>query len=112
MGGQLLGWASLTTALELRGTPRQGALIVGVTEPGARVHLDGQPVRVTEQGEFVIGFERDAEAQAELVVVTKQGNQRQILAVAPRDYRIQQITGVPQRTVTRSEERRVGKGRI
>jgi len=100
----LLAWASLTTALELRGTPRQGALIVGVTEPGARVHLDGQPVRVTEQGEFVIGFDRDAEAQAELVVVTKQGNQRQILAVAPRDYRIQQITGVPQRTVTPPEE--------
>lgn len=88
-------------ALDLRGELTQGGLVWGKVAPGTRVQLDGRSVRVTPAGDFVIGFDRDAKATAKLVEVGPDGARREhVLRIAPRRYDIQQVTGVPQRTVT------------
>lgn len=95
--------AHAAMALELHGEPRQGALLLGkvAAEPGAVLTLDGTQVRITEGGDFAIGFDRDAPATAELVYRAGDGTEtRRTLRVAQREYNIQRIEGVPQRTVT------------
>ncbi len=88
--------------LELDGRIEQGAVVFGkVDPPSARIYHDGEPVPVSERGEFVIGFGRDAPATSRLEVVTRDGvRQVKTLEVARRAYRIQRIDGLPPAKVT------------
>ena len=99
-------WLPLAAAgLELQGDWRQGSVLRGRVAPDSELHFQGQVVPVGSRGEFVLGLGREAPAQVELVVV-QAGGEREVhqFAVAARDYQIQSITGVPQKTVTPSEE--------
>jgi murein DD-endopeptidase MepM/ murein hydrolase activator NlpD len=89
------------SVVELRGTPEQGGLVYGHVGAGAQVRLDDIIVRTTPNGDFVIGFDRDAKPAAQLTVVARDGRSHvQKLAVKQRQYAIQRVTGVPQQTVT------------
>lgn len=91
---------SAVHAAELQGRMTQGGLIRGKTEPGAEVTLDGRALRVSKDGDFVFGFGRDAPPKAILVVRPPDGAAtEQVLEVAPREYRIQRIDGLPQKMV-------------
>ena len=92
-------------ALELDGDPVQGGLIFGQTSPGAEVRLDGKAVMVSGDGRFVIGFGRD-EAGERTLSVHEAGGEEQIIAlpVAPRDYDIEYVDGLPPKTVTPDPE--------
>ena len=93
--------ASEVVVFELRGTLEQGSLAYGHVLPGARVELDGVPVRTTPDGDFVIGFDRDAKASQRLIVIDRDGRKDEhTLAIMQRKYDIQRVTGVPQQTVT------------
>jgi murein DD-endopeptidase MepM/ murein hydrolase activator NlpD len=83
----------------------QGGLLLGQTAPGTTVLLNGKPVRVTANGDFVFGFGRDAETRATLTIKApgKEPVEKN-LQIAKRQYNIQRVEGVPQRTVTPSEE--------
>ncbi|UPY35123.1 M23 family metallopeptidase [Sediminicoccus sp. KRV36] len=83
-------------AVEWRGTPAQGTLLIGQGAQGARITLDGQPVRVSPEGFFVLGFGRDHGPQA---VLSVNGVARSI-AVARREWDVQHITGLPPAQVT------------
>jgi murein DD-endopeptidase MepM/ murein hydrolase activator NlpD len=83
-------------AVEWRGTPQQGALLIGQGAAGQRLALDGQPVRVSPEGYFVLGFGRDHGPSATLAV---NGAARPI-AVARREWDVQHITGLPPAQVT------------
>lgn len=85
--------------LKLDGALQQGGLVIGTVAPGARVTLDGKPVRVTPNGQFVIGFDRDAKPQAQLAVTSDGHTDVRKLAIAKRTYDVQRVTGVPQQTV-------------
>lgn len=96
-----LSQATFAAAVELEGDFRQGGMIIGHTEPGARVTLDGKPLRVTDQGLFVFGFDRDASPKARLEVTAPSGSvQRRDLDVEARQYDIQRIDGLPDEMVT------------
>lgn len=100
----LLSLPLASPALELRGEFIQGGLLIGQTQPGARVTLDGDVVRVSDGGRFLLGFDRDAAPEAELVVIYPDGDWRhETLAIKQREYRIQRIDGLPERQVTPSE---------
>jgi len=87
-------------ALELQGAFQQGGLVIGQTVPGARVTLDGDAVDVANNGAFVVGFGRDAKAQAVLKVVEPNGTvDARNLTIAKQNYKIQRIDGLPARTV-------------
>lgn len=96
----LLVLAGPLAALELSGELQQGGMVLGQVAPGAGLSLDGKPVKVAPDGRFVIGFGREAPARATLEVRSGGEVSEHVLNVAPRQFRIQRIEGVPQRTVT------------
>ncbi|MBS7809420.1 M23 family metallopeptidase [Roseococcus pinisoli] len=91
-----LALARPAAALEWRGAPSQGALLLGRGAAGTRLALDGRAVRVSPEGYFVLGFGRDHGPQATL---TENGARRTI-EVAPRQWDVQRINGLPPGQVT------------
>lgn len=85
--------------VDLQGHLTQGGLVWGKVPPGSVVRLDGEKLDVLDDGTTFAGFGRDAAASAELVI---QGREpcRQTLLIAQREYNIQRVEGVPQKTVT------------
>lgn len=89
--------------IELDGMWQQGAVLRGRVPVGAQLQLDDTAVMVGEAGEFVFGLGRDAAASAQLTLVLPDGEVRKTTyKVAPKEYQIQKIEGVPQKTVTPS----------
>ena len=76
-----------------QGAMTQGGLLVGTAPPGAvSVSLDGKSVALAPDGQFLIGFGRDAEPQALVDAVLSDGRHvRQILQIAPRTWDIQSL---------------------
>jgi len=52
----------------LQGNFTQGGLLFGKTVPGATVLIDGREIRVSDNGDFLVGFGRDAKLQWQLTV--------------------------------------------
>jgi murein DD-endopeptidase MepM/ murein hydrolase activator NlpD len=98
----LLGAVAIADGgLMLDGRMVQGGLVYGKTLPGSSVTQDGQTVRVSAEGNFLLGFTRDAPAESMLEVRLPDGTRvSRTLEVAPREYRIQRIDGLPQGKVT------------
>lgn len=83
----------------------QGGLVQGWTEPQAVVEFDGSRVRVSKEGHFLLGFGRDAPAEAKLRVRFGNGQtQERVFKIAKREYQIQRIDGLPKRKVTPTKE--------
>ncbi|MFV0275871.1 MAG: M23 family metallopeptidase [Parahaliea sp.] len=101
--GLLLAPATSLGCLDWQGSLRQGGLIWARAEPGSAVELAGESLDVLADGTVFAGFGRDAPVSVR-VVVTGPGACTQTLVVAQREYRIQRVEGVPQRTVTPSAE--------
>jgi hypothetical protein len=97
----LLVAARAATAATWRGEPAQGALLVGRAAPGTRLALDGRAVRVGPDGAFVLGFGRDAKPEAVLEIAHAGGRREtRRLAVAPREWQVQRLEGLPGAMVT------------
>lgn len=100
-----LSLSLLVQAQDFDGVLQQGALIVGHVEPEERVVLDGQAVKVGQDGVFVIGFDRDAGPESVLVVVDDQGNSRESkLDIKRRHYNIQRIEGIAKKIMSPNVE--------
>ncbi|MEO1015322.1 MAG: M23 family metallopeptidase [Pseudomonadota bacterium] len=85
----------------LDGRLAQGGLVFGRTEPGAKVRLDGDPVMVGDQGEFVFGFTRDSALSSLLVVSLPDGTvERRNLSIEDREFKIERIDGLDQSKVS------------
>ncbi|WP_457665585.1 M23 family metallopeptidase [Thiolapillus sp.] len=96
---------SVSAGTQLRGSFTQGGVVFGKTAPGARIVQDGEKVPVSPQGDFVIGFSREAPEHSELTITLPDGSlERRDLKIARRDYDIQRIDGLPERKVTPKEE--------
>lgn len=79
----------LTSGVRLSGTPVQGALLRGTVPSGViGLDLDGTKVPVAEDGQFLLGFHRDAPALGVLTVSFADGNVvSEPLTVEPRSWR-------------------------
>lgn len=87
--------------VDLSGQAIQGGLIVGRAPEAAAVAFEGRAVRLSPEGVFLLGFDRDAPPSAELLVTGGDGRvTRRLIEVAQRDYRIQRIEGLPESKVT------------
>ena len=81
-------------------TVPQGSLVVGHTERRNTVQLAGRPVHVGNDGAFVFGVGRDETGPLRLAITWFDGARELInIAVTPRDWPIERITGVPPATV-------------
>lgn len=97
----LLLVTQLTLALDIQGEWQQGSVLFGRVAPGVSVEFLQRQLRVTQDGQFVFGLGRDFPPQAVLITVTADGViQTHKFTVTQRQYDIQKVTGVPQRTVT------------
>jgi murein DD-endopeptidase MepM/ murein hydrolase activator NlpD len=95
------GLALPAAALELDGNLEQGGLVIGKAAPGAKAVLDGTELDMDREGAFAFGFDRDHGTSAKLVVTFPDGSAvERELAVAPREWQIQRVEGVPQKFVT------------
>ncbi|WP_404402894.1 M23 family metallopeptidase [Idiomarina seosinensis] len=103
-GMPLAGAAFDEVPLTLKGERTQGALLLGKTDPEASVELNGQSIELTETGYFVVGFARKADLNQQLTVKLDDQQRQENLVLTERDYRIERVDGVPQRTVTPDPE--------
>jgi len=87
-------------AVTFEGKFIQGSFILGKTEPGSEVFIDKKKVKVTPDGYFVFGLDRDRKND---VVITI--NKKKIVKkVYKRKYNIQRIDGLEEKKVTPPEE--------
>ncbi len=90
------GWADCP---RFDGALEQGGFIWGRVPPGSRVTLAGTTLDVLADGTTFAGFGRDAAGTVQLVVTGPEPC-TETLQVARRQYDIQRVEGVPQKTVT------------
>ena len=85
---------------ELPETVQQGSLVVGHTQPRNTVELAGRQMRVGKDGAFVFGVGRDETGPLRLAITWLDGVRESInIAVTPREWPIERITGVPPATI-------------
>jgi murein DD-endopeptidase MepM/ murein hydrolase activator NlpD len=97
----LLAQALPAAAIELTGRQVQGGLLIGRVTPGTTVAFQGRPLRLSSDGLFVIGFDRDAPLESVLTLRAADGREtRHPVRIAARTYDIQRIDGLPQHQVT------------
>jgi murein DD-endopeptidase MepM/ murein hydrolase activator NlpD len=87
--------------LEWQGSFQQGSLLLGQLPEGYRASYDKQRLQVTPKGQFLLGLGRQANTVIELVLTDSEGIETtEQFNVRERQYVIQRIEGVPQKTVT------------
>jgi biotin carboxyl carrier protein len=101
----IVGGGAHAATLGLKGTPVQGGIMFGRTDPGCVVEFDAMLVKVSDDGYFVIGFRPDQPAWSVLRTVCPDGSRRrQFLPIEHREYPEQHIDGLPPKMVTPDEE--------
>src|SRR5215470_15433224 len=84
---------------------QQGELVIGHAPPGSQVTVGGRPLHVARDGTFVFGLERDAPPSVSLEIRDeKEHTTTRELKVAKRQYHIERVEGLPQKTVTPDPE--------
>ncbi|MGF7150708.1 murein DD-endopeptidase MepM/ murein hydrolase activator NlpD [Sphingomonas zeicaulis] len=86
-----------TADFALEGAVSQGGVVLGTAPAGTTaLTLDGKPIPLAKDGRFLIAFGRDFGTSAELVATTVAGRTlRQTLSVAPRAWRIENLSTLP-----------------
>ena len=90
-------------SIEFNGKFIQGHFITGKTEPGTKIIIGKKEVRVSKDGFFVFGLDRDRKND---ILITKISNgKRETITkrVLKREYNIQRIDGLPENKVTPPE---------
>ena len=85
--------------IALEGNLLPGGLVYAQVSPGTSVALNGSPLDVLDDGLVFFGLGRNAKP-AFTLELTGATTCRRDVRIAPRQYRIQRVEGVPQRTVT------------
>ena len=79
---------TLANALEFEGKFIQGHYIIGKTEPGAKILIDKKKVKVSKEGYFAFGIEKDRK----LDITIAEENKSIVKKVLKRKYKIQKTS--------------------
>ena len=91
-------------ATEFNGKFIQGHFIIGKTNPTAKVIIDKKKIKVSKDGFFAFGIDRDRKYDV-VIKITDDGNTQKIVKkVQKRKYNIQRIDGLEEKKVTPPEE--------
>jgi len=94
-----------TPPLHIEGRFEQGALLRGSTLPGVQLQVGERLLRLTPEGQFVFGIDRDAPAEITLVLTPPGGAPTTLrYPVAKRSYSIQRLNGLPPKQVNPDPE--------
>ncbi len=91
-------------AVEFNGKFIQGHYIIGKTDPNSTVIIDKKKVKVSKDGYFAFGLDRERKYDV-VININKDGNTNTIIKkVQKRKYNIQRIDGLEEKKVTPPEE--------
>ena len=89
-----------TQALEFQGKFLQGHFILGKAKIGSKVFIDKKQVKVSKDGYFVFGIDRDRKFDLTITKIQNGIKEKVIKKVLKRKYNIQRIDGLPPKQVT------------
>ena len=92
--------SSSVHSLEFIGKFIQGHFILGKTEANFKILIDKKEVKVSKDGYFVFGIEKDRK----LDIIITENKKKTVKKVLKRKYKIQRIEGLPKKKVTPPEE--------
>ena len=91
-------------SVEFNGKFIQGHYIIGKTDPNSTVTIDKKKVKVSKDGYFAFGLDRERKYDV-VIKIEKDGNTNKIIKkVQKRKYNIQRIDGLEEKKVTPPEE--------
>ncbi len=94
---------SQAKSIEFTGKFFQGHFIVGKTDPNAKIIIDKKNVKVSDDGYFVFGIDRDRKFDLKITKVLDNKKDIFIKKIFKRKYNIQRIDGLPENKVTPPE---------
>ena len=83
-------------AVEFQGKFIQGHFIIGKTDPGTSILIDKKKVKVSKDGYFAFGIEKDRKFD----ITITENNNKIVKKIKKRKYNIQRIEGLPKKKVT------------
>ena len=95
--------ASHVRAIEFQGNFLQGHFILGKTNPNAKIVVDKKEVKVSEDGFFVFGIDRDRKFDLTFTKTLNGKKSTITKKILKRKYNIQKIDGLPESKVTPPE---------
>ena len=116
----ILFFTTQLSAIELRGKFLQGHYIIGITDPSAQIIIDKKEVKVSKDGYFVFGIDRDRKFDLTITKIQNGKKEKIIKKVLKRKYNIQRIDGLEESKVTppesvykriKEENNKIGKAR-
>ena len=91
-------------AITFKGKFIQGHFIIGKTEPDTKILIGKKEVKVSKNGYFVFGIDRDRKFDVVITKIKEGKKEKIIKKVFKRKYKIQRIDGLPENKVTPPEE--------
>ncbi len=107
-------------AIEFKGKFLQGHYIVGITHPSAKIIIDKKEVKVSKDGFFAFGIDRDRKFDLIITKIQDGKKEKIVKKVLKRKYNIQRIDGLEESKVTppesvykriKEENNKIGKAR-
>ena len=92
-----------SNAVEFKGKFLQGHYIIGITDPSAKIIVDKKNVKVSQDGYFVFGIDRDRKFDVTITKIIDGKKEKIIKKVLKRKYNIQRIDGLEESKVTPPE---------
>jgi len=91
---------NISYAVEFLGDFKQGSFILGKTNPKSQVFIDNRKVRVSSDGYFAFGLDRDRKNNVLIKIKDNKDTKLIEKKVLKRKYKIQRIDGLPPKKVT------------
>lgn len=102
-GFNVTSYVAASESPKFIGSFQQGGLVLGQLAKSETVSYNGKLLKLNDNRQFLLGFGRNQPVTAEITIHQQSGDRNIVLNIAPRDYAIQKIEGVPQKTVTPSD---------
>ena len=100
----MLFFSFKVSAVEFNGRFVQGHFIIGKTDPNSKIKIDKKQVKVSKDGYFAFGLDRDRKYDV-VITIEKDGAKKNITKkVQKRKYNIQRIDDLDEKQVTPPEE--------
>ncbi|MBS0212681.1 MAG: M23 family metallopeptidase [Proteobacteria bacterium] len=86
--------------IQIPASAPQASLVMGTVPVGSTLIYGGRAVRIGPDGRFVVGVAREQTGTLTLNLTLPDGEVRKLdVAITPRSFRVESITGVPEKTV-------------
>ena len=91
-------------AVEFNGKFIQGHFIIGKTDPSFRVIIDKKEIKVSKEGYFAFGIDKDRKYDVVIKLLDEGQIKKIVKKIQKRKYNIQRIDGLEEKKVTPPEE--------